>query len=142
LPGKTPIHLGDLASDPEDNVGLRIHDLGTNKVLAYLPAVGAMSASVEHIAAQADAVFFDGTFWSSEELRSQGAGDKRAEDMAHWPVGGARGSLSMLRQLAARYRVLIHLNNTNPLLRDDSPERKTVEAAGIAVAYDGMELSL
>jgi pyrroloquinoline quinone biosynthesis protein B len=142
VPGKPPIHLQGHAPTPEDNVGLRIDERSSGKVLAYLPAVGAMAASIGEAVAGAEAVFFDGTFWSSDELVALGVGERRAEDMAHWPVGGAKGSLSLLRQLAAPYRVLIHLNNTNPLLRDDSSERKTVERAGIAVAYDGMELAL
>jgi pyrroloquinoline quinone biosynthesis protein B len=73
--------------------------------------------------AGADAVFFDGTFWSSDELTSLGAGTRKAEDMAHWPLSGASGSLEFLRKLPAKKRILIHINNTNPLLRDDSQER-------------------
>jgi pyrroloquinoline quinone biosynthesis protein B len=142
VPGKPPLHLAGAGADPEDNIGLCIDEARTGKVLAYLPAVGAMAEPVAQAVAGADAVFFDGTFWSSEELPSLGVGNKRAEEMAHWPVGGPKGSLSTLRQLPSAFRILIHLNNTNPLLRDDSPERKTVEAAGVAVAYDGMELSL
>ena len=143
VPGKPPLHLiGREAASPEDNIGLSIRELRSGKVLAYLPGVGAMAPSIEQATAEADAVFFDGTFWASDELVALGAGNRRAEDMAHWPIGGTRGSLAMLRQLGARYRVLIHLNNTNPILLDDSPERKAVEAAGVAVAYDGMELSL
>jgi pyrroloquinoline quinone biosynthesis protein B len=142
IPGKAPVHLMSRGATAEDNVGLRIGEARSKKALAYLPAVGAMAPAVEQAIKGADAVFFDGTFWSSDELPSQGLGEKRAEDMAHWPVGGANGSLSMLRELAAPHRILIHINNTNPLLRDDSPERAAADAAGVAVAYDGMELSL
>ena len=143
IPGKLPIHLGDLNPDPEDNVGLRFIETRSGKLLAYLPAVGAAAASVERAAAGADLLFFDGTFWSSDELASQQLGDKRAEDMAHWPVGGPLGSLDWLRNFpTTTRRVFIHVNNTNPLLRENSPERSSVETAGIEVAYDGMELSL
>jgi pyrroloquinoline quinone biosynthesis protein B len=90
----------------------------------------------------ADCVFFDGTFWSSDELPGQGLGTKRAADMAHLPVGGADGSLAALGDLRAGRRVYIHVNNTNPLLREDSPERKETEAAGWVVAWDGMEITL
>src|SRR6185503_5130394 len=90
----------------------------------------------------ADAVFFDGTFWSSDELPALGLGTKRAEAMAHLPVGGPDGSLSRLAGLRASRRVYIHINNTNPLLRSGSPERKQVEAGGWKVAQDGMEVSL
>jgi len=87
-------------------------------------------------------VFFDGTFWSADELPAQGLGTKRAEDMAHLPVGGEGGSLAALRGLRASRRIYIHVNNTNPLLREDSAERDQVEAAGWQVAWDGMEVSL
>jgi len=92
--------------------------------------------------ADADCVFFDGTFWSSDELPALGLGTKRAEDMAHLPVGGAAGSLAALRGLSASRRIYIHVNNTNPLLRDDSIERKEAEAVGWEIASDGMEVHL
>ena len=142
IPGKLPIHLDGLVPDPEDNIGLRITDQRSGKVLVYLPAVGAATPGVGQAVAGAGLVFFDGTFWSSDELIEQQLGDKHAEDMAHWPVGGESGSLSWLRKLSQVRRVLIHVNNTNPLLRDNSSERGQVETAGVEVAYDGMELSL
>jgi pyrroloquinoline quinone biosynthesis protein B len=141
-PGKPPLHLRDVDPAPEDNVGLTIRDLRTRGVLAYVSSIARMSPAVEEALKEADAVFFDGTFWSSDELISLGASNRRAEDMAHWPVGGPEGSLATLRGLAARHRILIHVNNTNPLLLEDSPERKIVEDAGLRVAFDGMELSL
>jgi pyrroloquinoline quinone biosynthesis protein B len=85
---------------------------------------------------------FDGTFWSSDELSSPGFMKKSAEDLAHWPVGGQKGSLMKLSTIAAARRVFVHLNNTNPLLRDDSHERQLVEAEGWEVARDGMEITL
>jgi pyrroloquinoline quinone biosynthesis protein B len=142
LPGKLPIHLEGQTPSLGDNIGLRITADATGKVLAYLPAVGERSPVVERAAHAADAVFFDGTFWSNTELIEQGLGDKRAQDMAHWPIGGSNGSLAWLRNLSVKHRVFIHVNNTNPVLRDDSPERQTVRDAGLVVAHDGMELSL
>ena len=89
------------------------------------------------------AVFFDGTFWSSDELPALGLGTKRAEEMAHLPVGGPGGSLAQLADVTAGAApVYIHINNTNPLLRDDSPERAAVVAAGWEIAEDGMEVRL
>jgi pyrroloquinoline quinone biosynthesis protein B len=90
----------------------------------------------------ADAVFFDGTFWSSDELPALGLGTKRAEDMAHLPVGGPGGSLEQLAGVRVRRRIYIHVNNTNPMLRDDSPQRAAVTAAGWEIAEDGMEVRL
>ena len=88
-------------------------------------------------------MFFDGTFWSSDELITLGVGEKRAEQMAHLPVGGPGGSLASSSATSARRTAIyVHLNNTNPLLREDSPERAAAVAAGWAVAWDGMTLEL
>jgi len=143
VPGKLPIHLETgAAPDPADSVGFRIRERATGRVLAYLSGVGAVSDAVRRAVEGADCVFFDGTFWSADELPGLGLGTKRAEDMAHLPIGGPEGSLARLNGVAARRRIFIHLNNTNPLLRDDSPERAHVEAAGWEVARDGMEVRI
>jgi pyrroloquinoline quinone biosynthesis protein B len=143
VPGKPPVHLeGLMPPDAEDNVGFRIREVATGRVLAYFSGVGVLTPDVRQALEGADAVFFDGTFWSSDELPAQGLGSKRAEDMAHLPVGGPRGSLRALDTLRARRRIFIHLNNTNPLLRLDAPERARVEAAGWEIADDGMEVML
>ena len=141
-PGKAALHLDQSNPQPADNIGVLIHDERTGKRLAYIPAAGANSSDVAAAASSADAVFFDGTFWSSDELIALGASTRRAEDMAHWPIGGAQGSLTFLRALPAARRILIHINNTNPILREDSAERAEVSAAGVEVAFDGMELEL
>jgi len=141
-PGKAALHLEQSNPQPADNIGVVIRDERTGKRLAYIPAAGASSAEVVLAAKSADALFFDGTFWSSDELIALGASARRAEDMAHWPIGGAEGSLKFLGGLAAARRVYIHINNTNPMLRDDSPERAEVHAAGVEVAFDGMGLEL
>jgi pyrroloquinoline quinone biosynthesis protein B len=142
-PGKLPIHLEGLsAPDPGDNIGLSIREAASGRRLAYFPAAAALTPAVRDALADADCIFFDGTFWSSDELPALGLGEKRAEDMAHLPVGGSGGSLAALRGLGASRRLYIHVNNTNPLLRDDSPERAAVEAGGWEVARDGMEVSL
>ncbi|HEV3030210.1 MAG TPA: pyrroloquinoline quinone biosynthesis protein B, partial [Polyangia bacterium] len=103
---------------------------------------------LERAVAGADVVFFDGTFWTSDELPAAGLGTRRAEDMSHWPVFGSggslepNGSLSFLSRLPARRRIFIHVNNTNPMLREDGPERAEVARHGVEVAFDGMELEL
>jgi pyrroloquinoline quinone biosynthesis protein B len=143
VPGKLPIHLEcQGAGDPEDNIGLRIHEASTGRRLAYFPAAGGLTPIVGKAIEDADCVFFDGTFWSGDELPAQGLGTKRADDMAHLPVGGPAGSLAGLHGLRAARRIYIHVNNTNPLLREDSAERKEAEAAGWEIAWDGMEVSL
>jgi pyrroloquinoline quinone biosynthesis protein B len=86
---------------------------------------------------RADSVFFDGTFWSSDELIRLGLGTKRAEEMAHLPV---EKSLAAFEK--AKRRIYIHINNTNPILDRTSAERRQVEAAGWELAQDGMEFVL
>jgi pyrroloquinoline quinone biosynthesis protein B len=143
VPGKLPIHLEQLGiGDPEDNIGLKIREASTGRQLAYFPAAGGLTPDMRKALAGTDCVFFDGTFWSSDELPALGLGTKRAEDMAHLPVGGEAGSLASLRDLPAPRRIYIHINNTNPLLRDDSKERAAAEAAGWEIASDGMEVTL
>ncbi|SRR5579883_235499 len=138
--GKLPVHLaGLLEPSPEDNVALRVRELATGRTLAVVTAVGALDG-VEPIVTAADVVLFDGTFWSDDELPSQGLGRARARDMAHVPVGGDAGSLARVGARGARRRVYTHVNNTNPMLRQGSPERAAVERAGWEVAFDGMEL--
>ena len=142
-PGKLPVHLDGLASaDPEDNIGLRIRERATGLVLAYFSAVGRMSPSVRQGLEGASAVFFDGTFWSSDELSGPGLMAKTAEDLAHLPIGGEGGSLGMLAALPRARKIFTHINNTNPILREDSEERRAVEAGGCEVAFDGMEIRL
>ena len=142
VPGKLPIHLEGLVSsgEPDMNVGLRFRQSTEGRVLAYFPAVGRITPAVLTALEEADCVMFDGTFWSSDELSAPGFLSKSAEDLAHWPVGGPEGSLTALSQVTARRRVFIHINNTNPMLREDSYERTLVEAAGWEVAWDGMEI--
>jgi len=142
-PGKPPIHLeGARPPDPEDSIGLRIREVSTGRCLAYFAAAGGVTPAVLDAMAGADGVFFDGTFWASDELPALGLGSKRAEEMAHLPIGGAGGSLAALRGVRAPRRIYIHINNTNPILRDDSAERRAVDAAGWEVAQDGMEVTL
>lgn len=141
-PGKPPLHLEKLrAPSIEDNVGLLIRDTRTGGRLAYFSGVAGPAPAIARAVEGADAVFFDGTFWSSDELIAAGLGTRRAEEMAHWPVGGAEGSARFLAGQRGR-RILIHVNNTNPILREGSDERRALDAAGIEVATDGMELAL
>ncbi len=142
-PGKRPLHLeGSGAPAAGDNVGLHIRDARTGGRLAYYSALAAITPAVREALAASDCLFVDGTFWSDDELIKEGLGDRRGRQMAHLPVGGPDGSLEVLRGLSVRRKVLIHLNNTNPLLRDDAPERAVLAAAGVEVAEDGLEITL
>ncbi len=144
VPGKLPVHLEGLltARSGEENVGFRILERPTGRVLVYLPAVGHLTPEVLAKAGHADCLFFDGTFWSEDELVELGASAKRASDMAHLPIGGEGGSLSALDRVNTPVRIYIHLNNTNPVLREDSAERAIARRAGWRIARDGMEIVL
>src|SRR3989442_1592824 len=125
------------------DVGLRLTDEQTGGTLAYVPTAGAMDDAVRRVAGGADLLFFDGTFWSDTELATArgGADAPTAREMGHLPIGGPGGSLELLPQLDAKRVVLVHVNNTNPILCS-SAERARVEAAGIVVGDDAMEVEL
>lgn len=143
VPGKVPLYLEGLEDpEPAHNVALLFTDRGSRRQLIYAPCIGFYDPAVDRLLAEADCLFFDGTFWSDDELPATGTGVRRARAMAHWPLGGPEGSLSLLRQSQAARRILIHINNTNPILREDSLERQLVEEAGVEVAYDGMEVTV
>jgi pyrroloquinoline quinone biosynthesis protein B len=144
VPGKLPIHLEGLGNgqDPGVNVGFRIRDRSSGRGLVYLSTVARLTGELISAAEGADCLFFDGTFWSEDELRELGVSERRAREMAHLPIGGEGGSLAALRGARAPLRVYIHLNNTNPVLAEDSPERAAVERAGWRIARDGMEIAL
>jgi pyrroloquinoline quinone biosynthesis protein B len=110
--------------------------------LVHCPGAARVDDAVLHAVAGADAVLFDGTFWSDDELVRAGLGTRTAADMAHVPIAGPSGSLARLAGVTAPRRIFIHMNNTNPVLRDDGPERRQVTDAGWEVAHDGLELAL
>jgi pyrroloquinoline quinone biosynthesis protein B len=143
VPGKLPVHLMGVAEpSPEDNVALRVRDLSPpSRTAVVATAVGALE-EIGPLVDGADAVLFDGTFFSADELVAQGLGTALARDMAHVPVGGADGSLVRLEGLVASRKIYTHVNNTNPMLREGSPERGAVLRAGWEIAFDGMDIAL
>jgi pyrroloquinoline quinone biosynthesis protein B len=143
VPGQPPLHLrGRFAPAPEDNVAFRIRDRATGRAMIYMSGVAAVTPALLAAIDGTQCVFFDGTFWAADELIALGLGDKRAADMAHLPIGGADGSLALLEKIKVPRRYYIHINNTNPILREDSAERAALEAAGWRVAHDGLEFEL
>ena len=90
----------------------------------------------------ADCVLVDGTFWQHDEMSRAGISEKLALEMGHLPQSGPGGMIETLSTGVAGRKILIHINNTNPILDEDSPERKTLDEAGIEVAYDGLEIDL
>jgi pyrroloquinoline quinone biosynthesis protein B len=139
VPGKLPVHrMGKDVPSPEDNVGLHLRHPESGHALVYVPGAGGPGEWVKELE-RSDLLFLDGTFWSSTELIDAGLSKARAEDMAHWPVGGPEGSIATLsdRKLPFR-RFFTHVNNTNRMLLPDSEERKYALSAGWGVAHDDM----
>jgi len=124
------------------DVGLRLRDERTGATLAYIPTASAIGTAVRSVASGADLLLFDGTFWSDGELRDAGVEAPTAREMGHLPIGDPGGSVEVLPNVGSKRVVLVHINNTNPIIRRDSAERLRVEAAGIEVGEDGMEFEL
>jgi len=125
-----------------DNIGIRISDPRTGKVLFYAPGLGEIEPQVRPFLDEADCVIVDGTFWTDDEMITLGVSKKRARDIGHLPQSGAGGMIEVLKGLKATRKVLIHINNTNPILNEHSRERHALDAAGIEVAWDGMDITL
>jgi pyrroloquinoline quinone biosynthesis protein B len=128
---------------PGDNIGITVHDRRSGKTLFYAPGLGAITPPVFDAMSNADAVLVDGTFWSDDEMPRLGLGSKTARAIGHLPQSGPGGMLEWMSQLpAATQRFLIHINNTNPILDEDSAERATLKRAGITVCEDKMAIRL
>jgi pyrroloquinoline quinone biosynthesis protein B len=130
------------ATGDEDVIGLVVRDEQSGGVLTYAPALAALDDAVLDRFAASDLVLVDGTFWREDELALLGISQRRAHDMGHVPLSGPGGTLEALAGLERPRKVLVHINNTNPILLEDSPEREAVVRAGVEVAYDGLEVRL
>jgi pyrroloquinoline quinone biosynthesis protein B len=127
---------------PGDNIGIGVEDLGTGGRLFYAPGLGQIENHLRPYLETADCLLVDGTFWREDEMRRAGVGRKLAQEMGHLPQSGAGGMLEYLRTLERPRKVLIHINNTNPILDEESEERSLLDGEGVEVAYDGMDLVL
>lgn len=123
-------------------VGYRITDGRTGRELVYLPGAQDLTASVLSELEGCSCLLFDGTCWRDDEMIRLGIASRTSRDMGHLPIGGADGSLERLAPLPIGRKIYIHINNTNPILLDDSPERGLVEERGFEVAQDGLELEI
>ena len=128
---------------PGDNVGLSVVDAATGKKLFYAPGLGQMEPHVWAAMQASDCVLVDGTLWTDDEMIALGASKKTSRSMGHLPQSGADGMIEWLDKLPNHVRkILIHINNTNPILDAQSPQRQTLTEHGIEVAFDGMEITL
>jgi pyrroloquinoline quinone biosynthesis protein B len=146
VPGKLPLYLeraGEAPPIAEDGntVGICVSD-ARGKRMFFIPACGGMTPRLAERLSGADLVFFDGTLWQDDEMIRAGLGPKTGLRMGHMSLAGPGGTLAAFAGLGVRQKVLIHLNNSNPVLLDDSPEHAEVRAQGWAVGYDGMRIEL
>lgn len=127
---------------PGDNIGLWIEGADSGKSVFYAPGLGEISVAVRERLMQADCLLVDGTFWREDEMAQTGVGHKTASAMGHLPQSGDAGMIAQLKHARAERKILIHINNTNPILREDSQSRSRLSEEGIEVAYDGMDITL
>lgn len=152
VPGKVALWLEDEAikHDPaahtravgEDTVALEVLDDQDRSRLFYIPGCATIDSTLRERLRRAELVLFDGTLWQDDEMIRAGVGVKSGQRMGHMSISGEAGSLAAFADLGVKRKIYIHLNTTNPVLLDDSPERAEVVTAGWEVAYDGMALTL
>jgi pyrroloquinoline quinone biosynthesis protein B len=125
---------------PGDNVGYKIEDTKTGKNLFYAPGLGVIEDHVYDYLKNADVVLIDGTVWTDDEMSRSGVNDKLASEMGHLDQSSKGGIIDTLTSLEKPRKILIHINNTNPILNEDSDERKILNSNNIEVSYDGMDI--
>lgn len=147
VPGKVPLYMeaaadGTLALDEADGgtVGVAIGD-GRHQ-LFYIPGCAAMTPALAAVLRGAELVLFDGTLWRDDEMIRAGLGPKTGQRMGHMSATGPAGAIRAFEGLGVTRKIFVHINNSNPVLLDDSPERAAAQAAGWEIAHDGMELTL
>ena len=123
-------------------VALKLQSGKRARTCVYLPALPSITAELTAWVAGCDCVIVDGTFWSEREMISLGLSKRTARDMGHVPISGQGGSLEWLRGLDVPRKIYTHINNSNPILRPTSRERRTIEKAGIEISHDGMDIEL
>lgn len=126
---------------PGDNIGLVLQNPANGARVFYAPGLGEVTPELLDLMAGCAVVLVDGTFWTGDEMQRLGLSTKAAADMGHLPQSGAGGMVEHLACLpVATRKVLIHINNTNPILVEDSAERAALTRLGIEVAHDGMDI--
>jgi pyrroloquinoline quinone biosynthesis protein B len=144
LSGSLPAYIGKeerAALDPaEATIGIILEANGAR--VAYLPALSSVSTSLKEVISTCSVIFIDGTFWSDDELQSIQPGTPLARSMGHLPISGQDGSLATLQELESVRKIYTHINNTNPILNEQSSERRQVNDAGWEVAWDGLEITI
>ncbi|ROV59957.1 pyrroloquinoline quinone biosynthesis protein PqqB [Vibrio ponticus] len=153
VPGLTfyPVHLESNAPPyspyrddvvPGNNIGLKVVDNRSGKYLFYAPGIVESTPLVESMLEDADCALIDGTLWLDDEMIKNGFGQKLGSQMGHMPVNGQNGSVALLNRFNIDRKILIHINNTNPILNEDSSAHQFVINNGVEIATDGMEITI
>jgi pyrroloquinoline quinone biosynthesis protein B len=148
VPGKVALFLekggaeANYGSREGDTIGLKVSDPKTGKAFFYMPGVAEVDPPLAERIRGADLIFFDGTLFTDDEMLTQGLLNKTGKRMGHISVSGPDGSIAALSPLNVKRRIYVHINNSNPILDENSEARKVVEASGWEVGFDGMELRL
>jgi len=137
VPGKVPLYLEGQGTEAEDVVGLEVRT--GRRRFHYVPGCAAVTPQLAARLRGSPLVLFDGTLWRDDEMIAAGTGSKTGRRMGHISMSGPDGAMAALAELGIGRKVFVHVNNTNPAILDDSPERRELEAAGWEVAFDGME---
>jgi len=127
---------------PGDNIGLLIEDRRSGGRLFYAPGLGQVSEALCETMRGADCLLVDGTLWRDDEMQVREVGGKLGSEMGHLPQSGPGGMIEVLDGVPGKRKILIHINNTNPILDEDSAERRILDEHGIEVAFDGMDIEL
>jgi pyrroloquinoline quinone biosynthesis protein B len=146
VPGKIPLYLEEaragagLGTQEGDASGLKVTETATGRHFFFIPGCAKLDDPLRTRLKGAPLLFFDGTLYTNDEMIVQGLLNKTGERIGHMNMSGSAGSIAQIAPLEVGRKIFIHINNSNPALRDGSPERAAVEKAGWEVAYDGMEV--
>jgi pyrroloquinoline quinone biosynthesis protein B len=148
VPGKVALYQEDaeaganFGTQPEDTVGLEITTTNGGGKFFYIPACAMMTAELAGRLRGAPLVLFDGTLWRDDEMIAAGVGSKTGKRMGHMSIADPDGTMAAFAPLDVKRKIFVHINNTNPVLLEDSPERAEIAAAGWEAGFDGMEITL
>jgi pyrroloquinoline quinone biosynthesis protein B len=146
VPGKIALYLEQAESAfgtrEGDTIGVAVRDQASGAMAHYIPGCARVDQALAARLRGAALVLFDGTLYTDEEMIAQGLSQKTGARMGHISMAGAAGSMAAFADLDVGRRIYVHMNNSNPALREDSPEHAAVRAAGWELAHDGMEIRL
>jgi len=148
VPGKVALYLEDakagagLGTQEGDTIGLNVIEAGSDRHFFYVPNCAKVDPATAARLKGAPLLFFDGTLYTNDEMVVQGLMNKTGERIGHMNISGPSGTIAAFADLGVKRKIFIHINNSNPVLRENSPERAAVEASGWEVAYDGMVIGV